>query len=207
MAVANAARKQFRHAVVMLHHPPLYYLLAAPILCNVPTLLIGHKCFNFNPHFVCQGRDDGWRVMLPVEMTGLGSGTVASICSSIAESGIRGLYPLVHLPEAQGFCSWSRWAPLAASAVACLNPSFVYMASTFHHDILLALLESSGNSVVPRSTAVGSMERTIDRAGALSTAAILTKMSGLTILALIVVALVLSVARKAFLAGCPKLRL
>ena len=189
---------------VMVHHPPLYYLLAAPLL-SAFDLSDRDQALRFNPHFEWSlSGDDGWRVMLPAEVTGGRGGAVRALYALRLLSVLLGTVALAFIYGAARLLvpAWP-WAPLGIGAVACLNPSFLYMAATVHHDILLATVGAAGLYWCLKSLRRPVGPATLLAAGALAVAALLTKLSGLAVLLAILCTLAVRTRRAADWRGRP----
>lgn len=170
--------------VYMGHHPPLYYTLVAIGIAwidtqDAPDVLIR------NPHFVW-GVDhprNGWNVYLhsPAEKWPW-RGTVLAIHIG------RGLTLLFGALALWAVYRTGRllipghpWIAVSGMAWLAFNPSFVFMCSAIHHDALMAALYTTGmwwlvrlfnRPFTPREGMVG---------GLLLGAAMLTKLSGLSL--------------------------
>ena len=128
--------------VWMGHHPPLYYVLNA-------LLLTGHKTnqteqvFRPNPHFVWAENDgsNGWNVMLHTGQDEFpGEGVVRALFIVRLLGVVYGLVTLFALFQAARLAFPTIiWIPFLTTAVIAFNPSFIYMSTTIHHDILQAM--------------------------------------------------------------------
>lgn len=170
--------------VSMGHHPPLYYTLLAIAIAwidtrDAPNVLLP------NPHFTW-GQDhprNGWNVYLhsPAEKWPW-HGTVLAIHLG------RGLTLLVGALALWAVYRTGRllipdlpWVAVTGTAWLAFNPSFIFMCSAIHHDALLATLYTAGlwwlvrlfdRPWTPRESVIG---------GILLGAAMLTKLSGLSL--------------------------
>lgn len=128
--------------VVMGHHPPLYYAITAMLLASQSTSH-SREVFRPNPHFVWKENsgDNGWNVMIHAgQDTFPGEGVVRAFLYVRLLGILCGIITLFALFQAfQTAFSSIDWFPLLATAVIAFNPSFIYMSSTIHHDILQAM--------------------------------------------------------------------
>lgn len=175
----------------MAHHPPLYYALGAPVIAPFDT---GDRdeAVVANPHFVWdESGAYGWNVNIVAKAAGDSDALQAlyalRLFNVILGAGaLFAIYRTVRLllPD-------QTWAALAATALIGLNPSFVFMASTVHHDVLLAAIYAAGLFWCVRA-ALRPLTRAWLIAGAiLVAAALLTKLSGAT-LSLVVAGVILA---------------
>lgn len=170
--------------VWMGHHPPLYYILGSLLVSMVDTSDFT-QAFRPNPHFVWAENTggNGWNVMLHfgqdrfpwkgavlalhiLRLMTVGFGTVA-------------LYAMYR--AGQLLFPDQPWAPLGATALIGLNPSFIFMSSTVHHDTLQAMIFALVTWWALRF--LSEPERKYDAwlGGILVGAALLTKLSGLVL--------------------------
>lgn len=165
--------------VWMGHHPPLYYFLGALVIAPVDTQS-NLSALRSNPHFRWDEEGDfGWNVMLPVPTAERWRGALLAlqllrwmgiVFGAVA---IRYVYASVRLLLPQ-----HPWAALGAGALIGLNPSFLYMASTVHHDVLLSAIAAAGLYLM-LTVAFGPVRlRGLLLLGLLCGAAVLTKLSG-----------------------------
>lgn len=180
--------------VWMGHHPPLYYVLGALVISWVDTTDF-FDVFRANPHFVWQENvgDNGWNVMLHFgqdRFPGKGSVLALYIVRFLTVGfGVLALY-CVYRASRLLFPSHS-WAPLGAVATVGLNPSFIFMASTVHHDALQTAVFAMTTWWAIRF--VKREERWFDTwvCGCLLGASVLVKISGLSLVPVVALALVL----------------
>lgn len=180
--------------VAMAHHPPLYYLLGAPVVALFDTS-DAPDALRPNPHFVWRENDgrDGWNVVLHY---GQGAfpwrGTVAAIHALRTLSVMLGALTVAACyATARLLLPRKPWAPLGAAALVALNPSFLYTSSTVHHDPLIICLVSLG---ILHALYISHREpRRADPivAGLLVGAATLAKLTGLILLPMYLLALAL----------------
>ena len=180
--------------VWMGHHPPLYYVLGALAISWVDTTDFP-DVFRPNPHFVWQENvgDNGWNVMLHFGQDGFPW-----------RGSVLGLYVLRFLTAGFGvlalYCIYQAgrllfpnqfWAPLGAAAAIGLNPSFIFMASTVHHDALQTAIFALTTWWAVRF--VRKEERWYDTwlCGSLLGASMLVKLSGLSLVPVVALALIL----------------
>ena len=170
--------------VWMGHHPPLYYALGALVISWTNTADF-EQVFRPNPHFVWRENDgrNGWNVMLhfgqdrfPWRGSVLALQIMRLFGVLLAAIALFAIYQAAELlfPE-------HPWVALGATAVAVFNPSFIYMSSTVHHDVLQASIFALAAWWIIRF--LKKPERPYDPllAGLLVAAAMLTKLSGLTL--------------------------
>jgi 4-amino-4-deoxy-L-arabinose transferase-like glycosyltransferase len=174
------------------HHPPFYYILASVLISPIDTS-DRPAVLHANPHFVwdTQGAQ-GWNVVLPegqenllqggtllafrlVRLFNIALGSVVILCTYLATRQLLPLRP---------------WAPLGAAAIVGLNPSFIYMASTIHHDVLQAALYSAGLLWCVHYTSRRISLTALCAAGVLIASAALTKLSGISLGAVVCLTLI-----------------
>jgi len=170
--------------VSMGHHPPLYYILSALVISwidtrNAPEVLVP------NPHFVW-GVDhprNGWNVYLHTPKEDWPwRGTVLAIHL------VRGLTLLLGAVALWAIYRTGRlllpgipWIAVTGMAWLAFNPSFLFMASAVHHDALMAALFASGLWWLVRLLDRPFSAREGVVGGLLLGAAMLTKLSGLSL--------------------------
>jgi 4-amino-4-deoxy-L-arabinose transferase-like glycosyltransferase len=170
--------------VSMGHHPPLYYILSALVISwidtrDAPEVLIP------NPHFVW-GVDhprNGWNVYLHTPKEDWPwHGTVLAIHL------VRGLTLLLGAVALWAVYRTGRlllpgmpWIAVTGTAWLAFNPSFLFMASAVHHDALMAALFASGLWWLVRLLDRPFSAREGVVGGLLLGAAMLTKLSGLSL--------------------------
>jgi 4-amino-4-deoxy-L-arabinose transferase-like glycosyltransferase len=131
--------------VSMGHHPPLYYVLGAVAIswCDTSDYV---QVFRPNPHFVWRENDgrDGWNVMLhfgqhrfPWKGPVLALHVVRLMTVALGTIALYAIYR-----AAERMFPSHHWMPLGIAAVVGFNPSFVFMCSTVHHDTLQAAIFS-----------------------------------------------------------------
>lgn len=180
--------------VWMGHHPPLYYLMGALLIVPIGTEDF-EDVLRPNPHFVWAENDgtNGWNVMLhfgqemfPWRGSVLGLHIVRLLSVLLGGIAVVASYYSVHLliPE-------HPWAPLGATSVVAFNPSFVFMSSTVHHDVLVTTIFSLGILWALRTLSAEDTTVHLSIGGLLGGAAILTKLTGVMLLPVFGLALVL----------------
>ena len=124
--------------VVMAHHPPLYYGLAA-LWCAACDVADGESALPYNPHFVWRVNDgqDGFAVHLAPPDFWQG-GSVLALRWLRLFSVLLGMMTLtaVYRTSALIFPN-HEWLPAIATSLAVFNPSFLAISSTLHNDILV----------------------------------------------------------------------
>lgn len=184
--------------VWMAHHPPLYYVLGALTISWVDTTDFA-DVFRFNPHFVWRENvaDNGWNVMLhfgqdsfPWRGAVLGLHALRFLTAGFGVLAVYCIYQAGRLLFPNQF-----WAPLGAAAAVGLNPSFVFMASTVHHDTLQVAIFALTTWWALRF--VRDEERWYDTwvGGCLLGASMLVKLSGLSLVPVVALALILRTRR------------
>lgn len=174
--------------IYMGHHPPLYYFLGSLAISWTDTSDVAEK-LRGNPHFVWKENDgsNGWNAMLhfgqdefPWHGTVLALQVMRLFNIVLAMIAIYAIYrsTVLLFPE-------HPWAALGAAAVVAFNPSFIFMSSTVHHDVLQAAIFALAMWWILRF--LTGPERKYDAvlAGLLISAAMLTKLSGLVLALLI----------------------
>ena len=193
--------------VWMGHHPPLYYVLGSIAISWVDTSDFA-RTFRPNPHFAWaeNSGSNGWNVMLHfgqdrfpwkgavlamhvLRLMTVGLGTVALYAMYRAA---RLLFPA------------HPWAPLGAVALVGLNPSFIFMSSTVHHDTLQTAIFALATWWTLRF--LNGPERKHDAwlGGILVGAALLTKLSGFALVPVMGLALFLRAWRQRDWGGLPR---
>lgn len=172
--------------VSMGHHPPLYYVLNALVIAGINTDDFS-TTFIPNPHFEWGGNyhNDGWNVYLhpPVQDWPWRNSVLAMhlVRFTTLLLGAITLYATYQIGT-QLFPN-TPWIPLTSIAWLAFNPSFVFMASTVHHDTLMAAVFTLGlwwlstlskTNLSPQRGVIG---------GLLLGAAMLTKLSGFSLVA------------------------
>jgi 4-amino-4-deoxy-L-arabinose transferase-like glycosyltransferase len=184
--------------VWMGHHPPLYYTLAGLAISWTDTSDFT-QVFRPNPHFVWQENvgSNGWNVMLhfgqdefPWRGSVLALHVVRLMTVGLGAVALYAIYRVTQLllPD-------HPWAPLGATALAGFNPSFIFMASTIHHDTLQAAIFALSTWWALRF--LKGPERWYETwlGGILLGAAWLTKLSGLSLVPVVGLVLVLKAWR------------
>lgn len=185
--------------VWMGHHPPLYYALGALIVAWTDTSDFSER-FLPNPHFIWQENNglNGWNAMMHFGQDRFPwQGSVMSlqvlrlfnvILATIA------LYAIYRAAELM-FPNHP-WVSMGATAVVAFNPSFIYMSSTIHHDVLQATIFALAMWWIIRY--LDKPPRSYDGglAGLLVGSAMLTKLSGLVLAIVIGLALLIQALRQ-----------
>jgi 4-amino-4-deoxy-L-arabinose transferase-like glycosyltransferase len=180
--------------VWMGHHPPLYYLLGGLVTSWIDTSDF-QQALRPNPHFVWaeNSGSNGWNVMLhfgqdlfPWRGAILALHVMRWLSVAFGMVAVIAIYNTTRylLPD-------YRWAPLGATSLVAFNPSFLFMSSTVHHDVLLTAIYSLGLWWAARAVKVPLHKRDLWIGGLLAGAAALTKLSGVTLVAVMGLALVL----------------
>jgi len=180
--------------VWMGHHPPLYYLLGSLLIFGVDTSDFA-LAFRPNPHFIWAENNgsNGWNVMLHFGQDHFpwkGSVLALHLLRLMTVGmGIVALYAMYR--AAQLLFPDQPLAPLGAVALIGLNPSFIFMSSTVHHDTLQTMIFSLAAWWALRF--LREPERKYDAwlGGILAGAALLTKLSGLALVPVLYLALFL----------------
>jgi 4-amino-4-deoxy-L-arabinose transferase-like glycosyltransferase len=170
-------------SVWMGHHPPLYYALNAILLAGQDTSH-SDRVFRANPHFTWAENDgaNGWNVMVHSGQDRFpGRGVIRAFFIVRLLGIVYGLITLFALYQATR-CEFPEigWLPFLATAVIAFNPSFIYMSSTVHHDILLAMWFALGAWWMMGYNRKRSTYSAV-LAGILVGCAILTKISGVVL--------------------------
>lgn len=184
--------------VWMGHHPPLYYVLGALAISWVDTSDFA-EVIRPNPHFIWQENSgtNGWNVMMhfgqdvfPWQRSILAMQVVRLMTVGLGTLALYAVYR-----AAQLLFSEHPWAPLGAAAVIGFNPSFLFMSSTVHHDTLQAAIFAL--TIWWALRFLDQSSRRIDAwlGGALMGGALLTKLSGLTLIPVVGLALALKAWR------------
>lgn len=170
------------------HHPPLYYVLAGLAISWIDTSDFA-EAFRSNRHFEWRENDgrNGWNVMLhfgqdrfPWGGSILALQVLRLLGIVLATITLYAIYRAAELlfPD-------QRWIPLGVTAVVAFNPSFTYMSSTVHHDVLQAMVFALAMWWIIRYLTKPARSYEAVLAGVLIGAAILTKLSGLVLAAVI----------------------
>lgn len=171
--------------VWMGHHPPLYYVLGSVAISWIDTFDFD-QVLRPNPHFVWAENDDrnGWNVVLHFGQDAFPwQGTILALRVVRWMSVALGMVALVAVYNTTRYLlPRHHWAPLGATALVGFNPSFVFMSSTIHHDVLLAAAFSMGLWWAVRTVSVPLRRRDLWIGGLLAGAAALTKLSGVSLL-------------------------
>lgn len=176
------------------HHPPLYYVLGSLAISWIDSSDFD-QMLRPNPHFVWAENDgsNGWNVMLhfgqdafPWQGAILALHVMRWVSVVLGAVAVLAVYNVTHylLPK-------HRWAPLGAASLVAFNPSFVFMSSTVHHDVLLAAIFSLGFWWAVRVVSVPMRMHDLWIGGLLAGAAALTKLSGASLVAVMGLALLL----------------
>jgi 4-amino-4-deoxy-L-arabinose transferase-like glycosyltransferase len=184
--------------VWMGHHPPLYYVLSGLTILWTDTADVS-QVLRPNPHFEWAENNgqNGWNVMLhfgqdrfPWRGSILALHVVRLMSVFLGAVAVVAVYNTTRylLPRHQ-------WAPLGATALVAFNPSFLFMSSTVHHDVLLAAIFSLGIWWAVRALSVPLRSRDLWIGGLLAGSAALTKLSGISLLVVVSLALLLGAWR------------
>lgn len=180
--------------VWMGHHPPLYYLLGSLVIAGVDTS-DSAAVFRSNPHFVWAentGRN-GWNVMLHFGQDRFpwrGSVLALHLLRLMTVGlGVVTLYSIYRGAQLL-FPEWP-WAPLGVAAIIGLNPSFLFMSSTVHHDTLQAMIFALAAWWALRFLEGPERRHELELGGLLLGAALLTKLSGLALVPVMIFTLAL----------------
>lgn len=185
--------------VWMGHHPPLYYVLGALAISWTDTSDF-HVAFRPNPHFVWSENDgqNGWNVMMhfgqdefPWHGSVLALHILRLMNVALASIAIYATYRATVLlfPNRD-------WVPLGVAAVVAFNPSFLYMTSTVHHDVLQATIFALAAWWTMRFLSKPEQASNVPLAGLLLAAAMLTKLSGVVLAAVFAFALLVRLVRE-----------
>jgi 4-amino-4-deoxy-L-arabinose transferase-like glycosyltransferase len=180
-------------AVWMGHHPPLYYALGAVLIAPVDTSDRA-GVLQPNPHFQWdENGSAGWNVMLPIPRNRFPwTGTILALHLLRFFGILWGLLALVFVYRTvRRLAPGQPWAAPGAVALVGLNPSFIFMSSTIHHDVLLAALFSAGLYWCIRSLDGALSPGALLAIGLLVGAAGLTKLSGVMLAPVVVLALLM----------------
>ncbi len=185
--------------VWMGHHPPLYYVLGAAAISWTDTS-DWNSAFRWNPHFVWQENlgANGWSVLMhfgqdafPWQGSVLGLHVMRLLTVAFGAIAVYAIFAAARL-----LFAGDAWLAAGATAVMAFNPSFVFMSSTIHHDTLQAAIFALGAWWL--MTLFGTDKHSnwyYVAGGLLGGAAALTKLSGLTLIAVIALALCLKAIR------------
>ncbi|KAA3658290.1 MAG: hypothetical protein DWQ04_25535 [Chloroflexi bacterium] len=170
-------------SVWMGHHPPLYYMLNALFLTGQNTSS-PEQPFRPNPHFVWAENDgrNGWNVMLHAGQDEFpGEGVIRAFFTVRLLGIFYGLISIFALFQAtQNAFPTISWLPFLATATIAFNPSFIYMSSTIHHDILLTMWFALGTWWMMHYLQHRTLYHAL-LAGILVGCAMLTKISGVVL--------------------------
>ena len=180
--------------VGMGHHPPLYYVLGALGILWIDTADFD-QVLRPNPHYVWAENDgsNGWNVMLhfgqdawPWRGAILGIHIVRWVSVALGVVATVAVYCTVRylVPE-------HPWVPLGAASLMAFNPSFIYMSSTVHHDVLLTAIFSLGLWWAVRTVLEPVRGFDLWVGGLLAGGAALTKVSGVGLVVVMALALLL----------------
>ncbi len=181
--------------VAMAHHPPLYYMLGALVIAPFNTSDVD-QVLQYNPHFVWRENDgtNGWNVVLHYGQDALPwRGTVAAIHALRFVSVLLGAITVAACyATARLLLPQRPWAPLGAAALVGLNPSFIYASSTVHHDPLIICLTNLGILYATWIVQRGLRRADFAVGGLLVGGAMLTKLTGLTLLPVMLLSFLLA---------------
>jgi len=173
--------------VSMGHHPPLYYTLGAILISGIDT----NDCtevFVGNPHFSWGGDhpNNGWNVFnhtpaedFPWHRSVLAMHVLRGFTLLLGAIALYAVYRI----GCQLFPS-KPWLALTGTAWLAFNPSFIYMTSTIHHDAFMAAVFSLALWWLISALDHPPTVRQGIAGGLLLAAAMLTKLSGLVLVAL-----------------------
>lgn len=197
LPIQPMSRKE--RVISMGHHPPLYYFLGALAISWTDTSDLAEK-FRDNPHFVWKENDgsNGWNGIMhfgqdefPWQGSVLALQTMRFFNIILATIAVYAIYrstellfPLYH------------WVALGVAAVVAFNPSFIFMSSTVHHDVLLVAIFTLAMWWVLRFLIGPEHRFDAALAGLLVGAAMLTKLSGLVLALLIGVVFLIQAFRE-----------
>ncbi|MAT97029.1 MAG: hypothetical protein CL608_07800 [Anaerolineaceae bacterium] len=172
-------------SVSMGHHPPLYYVLNALLIAGQDTSNFD-QVFRPNPHFTWIENDgrNGWNVMIHAgqdELAGNGNEVIRAFFMVRLMGTLFGLITLFALFQAmyQAFPQ-VYWLPFLATIFIAFNPSFIFMSTTIHHDILQAMWFALGTWWMMHYLQQDATSSPL-LAGVLVGCAILTKISGIVL--------------------------
>ena len=180
--------------VWMGHHPPLYYILGGLAVSWIDTSDFD-RAFRPNPHFVWRentGRN-GWNVMMHFGQDDYPwTGSVLALHVVRFMTVVFGGVALYAIYRATQLLFPERpWAPLGATALIGFNPSFVFMSSTVHHDTLQAAIFALAVWWTLRYLKGSEQWYVAWIGGMLLGAALMTKLSGLSLVAVMGLTLLL----------------
>ena len=124
--------------VVMAHHPPLYYGLAA-LWCAACDVADGEELLPYNPHFVWRvnERQDGVAVHLSPPNFWQ-SGSVLALRWLRLFSVLLGMVTLTAVYRTAALLFPAEdWLPAIATSLGLFNPTFFAISTTLHNDILV----------------------------------------------------------------------
>jgi 4-amino-4-deoxy-L-arabinose transferase-like glycosyltransferase len=171
-------------AVLMGHHPPLYYLLGGGLIAWTDTS-DANQVLIYNPHFEWRENfgGNGWNVFLHFGQDDFPyQGSILAIHYLRLWSTVMGAVAIWAIYLIGRRITERAHLAFAAACVAAFNPSFLFMTSTIHHDGLMAVIgalsllwmvEALYRRPGWRGYAVG---------GVLLAAGLLTKLSGLSLI-------------------------
>ncbi|MGB0383592.1 MAG: ArnT family glycosyltransferase [Ardenticatenaceae bacterium] len=168
--------------VWMGHHPPMYYALTA-LACVWCDVSDRYEVLQPNPHFVWDENEpqNGWNVQLhteaerwPYQGTILAMHYLRLLSVLMGAIIVFAVYKIgrIILPQ-------QPWVAVAAAALVAFTPSFLFMSSTIHHDVLIAMLFTLSLWWMVRALRQAPTRRESVVGGFLLGAALLTKLSGL----------------------------
>jgi 4-amino-4-deoxy-L-arabinose transferase-like glycosyltransferase len=165
----------------MAHHPPLYYVLSALVISPFDTQDREEALF-LNPRFEWnESGEYGWNVVIVGKEIGQSSTLKALYLLRLFNVILGALALFFIYTTARLLFPDQAWAPLATAAIIGLNPSFVFMAATIHHDVLLAAVYAAGLFWCVRATLHPLTLKLLLMGAGLVAAALLTKLSGATL--------------------------
>ena len=160
----------------------MYYGLTA-LACILCDLSDSHEVLQPNPHFVWAENEgeNGWNVQLhtsaelfPYQRTILAMHYLRLLSVLMGALIVFGVYKIgrIILPQ-------QPWVAVGAAALVAFTPSFLFMSSTIHHDVLIAMLFTLSLWWMVRALRQPPSLRESVVGGLLLSAALLTKLSGL----------------------------
>ncbi len=172
--------------VFMGHHPPLYYLLGGLVTAWTDTSDF-NQAFVPNPHFVWRENygGNGWNVYLHFGQDDFPyQGAVLSLHVMRLLSVMMGAVTVWAVYQVARRVTGRADLSAAAAAVTAFNPSFLYMTATVHHDSLMAMIGALSLLWMVEALQRPPTWKGYILAGLLLSAGLLTKLSGLSLIAL-----------------------
>jgi hypothetical protein len=175
-----------RSAVFMGHHPPVYYLLGGLVTGWTDTSDFS-QAFVPNPHFVWRENygGNGWNVYLHFGQDDFPyRGAVLSLHVMRLLSVIMGAITVWAVYQVGRRVTGRADLSIAAAALTAFNPSFLFMTATVHHDSLMAMIGALSLLWMIAALQRPPSWKGYVLAGLLLAAGLLTKLSGLSLIAL-----------------------